>query len=170
MRMGLLLVLTVVVPSAAQAAAAPQTAAPAVAAVQGSGTPAPTPVSQADAQPPQAFKLDLDKLDESLLDRGHAEFEIGMRRFIWQDPMVRLEMAVQREQWRQKYAGLVVGLPTSISANFAFQRGVNPRLILAGPFASDWQDLTPQEKIGRIAESATYAGLVIGLLSWLGKR
>ncbi len=129
-----------------------------------------TPAARPAPSPPQTFRLNLDKGDQWLLDRGHAEFERGMRQFIWQDPMVRLEMAVQKEQWRQRYAGLGAVLPASISANVAFQQGVSPRLILAGPFASDWQDLTTQERIGRVAETATYAGLIIGLLGWLGKR
>ena len=42
---------------------------------------------------------------------------------------------------------------------------LRPRLVLSGPFASDWNDLTPQEKIGRINEGVVYWGLIIGILS-----
>ena len=105
-----------------------------------------------------------------LLDHGHAEFAASMRRFMWQDPMIRLQYGLDQAAWDAQRGGIKMAMPYSIAARVALQPGVDPRLVLSGPFAADWNDLTPQEKIGRIAEDVTYAGLVIGLLSALAHR
>jgi hypothetical protein len=39
--------------------------------------------------------------------------------------------------------------------------------VLAGPFASDWKDLSTQEKFGRIAETAVYYGIIVEILRGL---
>jgi hypothetical protein len=128
-------------------------------------TPPAAPASPA-AQRPKTLKLSLKDLVELQDERGHAEFDLGMRRELWQDPMVRLAVGLSREQAAAARGGLV-GAPGPWSATSLLvpMPGADPRLVLAGPFASDWHDLTPQEKVGRVAEQAVYLGLIVGILS-----
>ena len=123
----------------------------------------PTP----DTSPPPAtrpLKLDLNELVELQQERGHAEFDLGLRRATWKDPMVRLAFGISREQASQMRWGPV---PLTATNRLITMPGADLRLVLAGPFASDWHDLTPQEKIGRISEGVVYWGLIIGILSSL---
>ncbi len=124
--------------------------------------PSPTPA----AAPARTLTLNLNDLVEFQQERGHAEFDLGMRRELWQDPMVRLAIGLAREQSAETRGGLV-GAPGPWSATSLLVTvpGADPRLVLAGPFASDWHELTPQEKVGRVAEQAVYLGLIIGILS-----
>lgn len=124
--------------------------------------PAPTP-------PAQTLKLNLDGLLDFQQERGHAEFDLGLRREIWSDPMVRLAMGLAREEAAATRGGLVGAdrgpwTATSLLMNMP---GADPRLILSGPFARDWHELTTQEKIGRISEGVVYWGLIIGIVSSL---
>jgi hypothetical protein len=118
-------------------------------------TPTPAPTAA-----PQRLKLNLNDWLEPKEERGHAEFDLGLRREIWRDPMVRLAFAVSREE-----ASLMRGGPVPLTATSLLmpRPGADPRLVLSGPFASDWHELTNQEKIGRIAESAVCWGLILGL-------
>ncbi len=123
--------------------------------------PAPDP---SPAPPPRTLKLNLHDLLEVQQPQGHAEFNLGIRGEVWSDPMVRLTYWIGHEQASQMRGG-----PTSLAANgflMAFPTA-DPRLVLAGPFARDWSDLTTQEKIGRVGESAVFWGLIVGILSSL---
>ena len=130
--------------------------------------PAPTPA--ADPSSPglaatRPLSLDLDKYFDLHRERGHAEFDASLRRAWWNDPMVRLSYGVAREEAAARRGGLVgYPAPFSASAMMSLPPGPNLRLVLAGPFASDWHDLSTQEKVGRIAESAAYYGLIYGIL------
>ena len=86
----------------------------------------------------------------------------GPRRAMWDDPMTRLAFGMVREQASQMRWG---PLPLTATGRLVPMPGAYPRLVLSGPFASDWNDLTPQEKIGRISEGVVYWGLIIGILS-----
>ncbi len=125
-------------------------------------TPAPVPV------PARKMTLSLKDLIEFQQERGHAEFDMGMRRELWADPMVRLSIGMARQQEAATRGGLV-GAPGPWSATslLVTTPGADPRLVLAGPFASDWHELTPQEKVGRVAEQTVYLGLIVGILSSL---
>ncbi|MFI5143533.1 MAG: hypothetical protein ACHQQS_13570 [Thermoanaerobaculales bacterium] len=130
--------------------------------------PAPPPDTPGPATPtaPQrTVTMNLDQLIDFNQERGHAEFDPAWRREAWKDPMVRLEWGIAREQWTMQ-RGFVggSGIPWGVSSYMRFQSGVDPRLVLRGPWAADWHELTPQEKIGRIVETGVYAGLIIGLL------
>jgi hypothetical protein len=116
-------------------------------------TPSPTP-------PPPLLKLSREDLLGAQQETGHAEFNLGLRREMWRDPMVRLAYGMGREQASQMRGG-----PVPLTATDMLMPGPNFdfRLVLAGPFASDWNDLTTQERIGRVAESAVYWGLIVGL-------
>ncbi|MDD5563529.1 MAG: hypothetical protein PHQ91_07425 [Thermoanaerobaculaceae bacterium] len=130
--------------------------------------PAPTPA--ADPSSPgraatRPLSLDLDKYFDLHRERGHAEFDASLRRAWWNDPMVRLSYGVAREEAAARRGGLVgYPAPFSASAMMSLPPGPDLRLVLAGPFASDWHDLSAQEKVGRIAESAAYYGLIYGIL------
>ena len=116
----------------------------------------------------QRLKLNLDQLIDIDQSFGHAEFNPAVRREMWRDPMVRLEYGVAREMWAAQRGGLAgSGIPWSISTSVMMQPGVSPRLIFAGPWAADWDRLTAQERIGRIAEGAVYAGIVAGIIAGL---
>ena len=125
----------------------------AAAAEEPAATPTPTPA-------PQPFSLKLSDLIEAGQERGHAEFDLGVRREMWHDPMVRLAYAVGREEASQVRWG---SPPLTATRLLLPSPAMDFRLVLAGPFASDWHELTPQEKIGRVAESAVYWGLIVGL-------
>lgn len=59
--------------------------------------------------------------------------------------------------------------PDSLAGNgflMAFPTA-DPRLVLAGPLAPDWHELTTQEKIGRVSEGVVYWGLIVGILASL---
>ena len=141
---------------AALAAAQPAPAPPSAPA------PAPTPAPEVAKRP---LTLDLDRAVNLEPDRGHAEFDMTSRREVWADPMVRLGMALGREE-AAATSGRGISFPPALSPGYllATTPGADPRLILKGPWAEDWHDLSTQEKIGRIAEDAVYAGLIIGIL------
>ena len=125
----------------------------------------PSPSAAVEPAKP-ALTLDLNRLFGTDLERGHAEFDGSLRRAIWRDdPMVRLAVAVDREQTAARRGGLV-GLPPPFSSTTVLVTipGPDPRLVFSGPWAEDWRDLSTQEKIGRIAEGAAYAGLIVGIL------
>jgi len=130
--------------------------------------PSPQPTSQTTsptAPHERSITLNLNQLIDLNEERGHAEFDPAWRREAWKDPMVRLEWGVAREQWAMR-RGFIggSGIPWGVSSYMRFQPGVDPRLILKGPWAADWHELTPEEKIGRLVETGVYAGLIIGLL------
>ena len=125
----------------------------------------PTAVRPPEATPPPVmlpFKLNLKDLVELREERGHAEFDLGFRRAMWDDPMTRLAFGMAREQASQMRWG---PLPLTATGRLIPMPGSDLKLVLSGPFASDWNDLTPQEKIGRISEGVVYWGLIIGILS-----
>jgi hypothetical protein len=126
--------------------------------------PSPTP-SPAETPATRPLSLGLDKLFDLQRARGHAEFNSSLRQVWWNDPMVRLSYGVAREEAAARRGGLV-GYPAAFSATAMMSRppGADLRLVLAGPFASDWHDLSAQEKFGRIAEGAAYYGLIYGIL------
>ncbi len=128
--------------------------------------PAPSPTPSASERPAtRPLSLDLDKYFDIQRERGHAEFNTTMRQFWWNDPMVRLSFAVAREDAAARRGGLVgYPAPFSAAAMMSLPPGPDLRLVLAGPFAPDWHDLSSQEKVGRIAEGAVYYGLVYGIL------
>ena len=127
--------------------------------------PAPVPSSRPEQPATRPLTLDLDKLFDLHGEQGHAEFNSTLRRVWWSDPMVRLSYGVAREEAAARRGGLV-GYPAPFSASAMMSRPPGPdlRLVLAGPFASDWHDLSGQEKVGRIAEGAVYYGLIYGIL------
>ncbi len=131
----------------------------------GADEPQAVPAPEASpAPPPRTLKLNLRDLLEVQQEQGHAEFNLGLRREIWSDPMVRLTYWISREQASQMRGG-----PMPLTANgflMAFPTA-DPRLVLAGPFAPDWRDLTTQEKIGRISEGVVFWGLIVGIFSSL---
>jgi hypothetical protein len=127
----------------------------------------PAAVGTPEATPPAAtrpFKLNLNELVELREERGHAEFDLGFRRATWDDPMTRLAFGVAREQASQMRWG---SLPLNATSRLIPMPATDLRLVLSGPFGSDWSDLTPQEKIGRVGEGVVYWGLIIGILSSL---
>jgi hypothetical protein len=127
----------------------------------------PTP-GTADAPPERTLKLNLNDLLELQQERGHAEFDTALRRELWKDPMIRLAIGISREQAATARGGLVgYRGPWSAANLLVTMPGVEPRLVLAGPFASDWRDLTTGEKIGRATEGVVYLGLIAGILSSL---
>ncbi len=140
--------------------------APAIALAQ-----APVPPAQATPQPSapatqqRSVTMNLNQLIDFNEERGHAEFDPAWRREAWKDPMSHLEWAAAREQWAMQ-RGFIggSGVPWGVSSYLKLQPGVDPRLVLKGPWAADWHELTPEEKIGRLAETGVYAGLIIGLL------
>jgi hypothetical protein len=124
--------------------------------------PGPAQVEQPAARP---LSLNLDKLFALERERGHAEFDASLRQAWWSDPMVRLSFGVAREEAAARRGGLVgYPAPFSATAMMSVPPGPDLRLVLAGPFASDWHDLSTQEKVGRIAEGAAYYGLIYGIL------
>jgi hypothetical protein len=127
---------------------------------------APTPETS-PPPPPQVLKLDLNEIVDLRQERGHAEFDLGLRREVWRDPMVRLAFFVTREEASQMRGGPV---PLTATNSLINMPSADLRLVLAGPFAPDWRDLTTQEKIGRISEGVVYWGLVVGILSSLHRR
>ena len=135
------------------------------AAVGADPPPTPTPAPDVARRP---LTLDLDRVVGFGPDRGHAEFDSTLRREMWADPMVRLGVAVGREEAAAR-AGRGITFPPSYSAGYLLvtMPGPDPRLVLKGPWAADWHDLSTQEKIGRLAEGAAYAGLIIGILHGL---
>jgi hypothetical protein len=123
--------------------------------------PAPTPQAPA-AGAPTPFKLDLANLLALPDEEGHAEFNLGLRREFWNDPMVRLAYDLRREQASQMRFDV---MPWTANDWLLAMPGPDLGQVLAGPFASDWHELTPQEKIGRISEGVVYWGLFVGILS-----
>ncbi len=125
---------------------------------------APTP-SPAERPATRPLSLDLDKFFDLQRERGHAEFNASLRQVWWSDPMVRLSVGVAREEAAARRGGLVgYPAPYSATAMMSLPPGPDLRRVLAGPFASDWHDLSTQEKFGRIAEGAAYYGLFYGIL------
>jgi len=139
--------------------------APALAWAQAPAPPAPVAPQPAAPEQQRSITLNLNQLIDFKEERGHAEFDPAWRREAWKDPMSHLEWAVAREQWAMQ-RGFIggSGVPWGVSSYLRFQPGVDPRLVLKGPWAQDWHELTPEEKIGRLAETGVYAGLIIGLL------
>jgi hypothetical protein len=125
----------------------------------------PAAVSAPEITPPtatQPLKLNLKELIELREERGHAEFDLGFRRATWDDPMARLAFGMAREQASQMRWG---PLPLNATSRLIPMPAADLKLVLSGPFASDWRELTPQEKIGRVGEGVVYWGLIIGILS-----
>ncbi len=141
----------------AAGAAAAQTGLPAA--------PAPEPTPAAAAR---AFSLRIGDV-LSHYERGNAEFDPAPRRVVWDDPMARLAGFVAREQAAARRGGLV-GLPVPLAPGHVMVAVPGPsyRLVLAGPFAADWQSLTAQEKAGRLAETAVSYGIMYEILRALG--
>ncbi|HUK13029.1 MAG TPA: hypothetical protein VLW17_06975 [Thermoanaerobaculaceae bacterium] len=133
--------------------------------------PAPTPARAAQASPAVApetrtIKLDLDQLIDIDAAFGHAEFNPSARREMWKDPMVRLEYGLAREQWAAQWGGMPNSWPpATIGASILLRPPAGPRLIFPVSWASDWEQLTPQEKIGRLTEDALYAGIYAGIIA-----
>ncbi len=128
--------------------------------------PAPTPAPSGVVNRP--LTLNLNELIDLRPEQGHAEFNSGARRDLWNDPMARLAVAIGREEAAARTGrGIAFPAPMSAANLLVTAPGADPRLVLSGPWASDWADLTPQEKIGRIAEGAVYAGLLVGILRGL---
>jgi len=112
--------------------------------------------------------LNLDHLLDGIPEQGHAEFDNAVRRDLWNDPMARLALAVGREEAAARSGrGIAFPAPLAATSVLVTVPGADPRLVLSGPWAADWADLTTQEKIGRIAEGAVYAGLIVGILRGL---
>jgi hypothetical protein len=129
------------------------------------GQNASSPSATPGPDPNRKLTLNLNDLIEFQQERGHAEFDVGARRELWQDPMVRLAVGLAREQSAETRGGLVGSHgPWNATSLLVTMPGADPRLVLAGPFATDWHELTPQEKVGRVAEQAVYLGLIIGIL------
>jgi hypothetical protein len=134
-------------------------------AVLGADEPPPVAAPQlSPTPPPRTLKLNLRDLLEVQQEQGHAEFNLGLRREIWRDPMVRLAYWISREQASQMRGG---PMPPNANGFLMAFPTADPRLVLAGPFAHDWHELTTQEKIGRVSESVVYWGLIVGILSSL---
>ena len=128
--------------------------------------PAPTPAPSGVVNRP--LTLNLNELIDLRPDQGHAEFNSTARRDLWNDPMARLAVAIGREEAAARTGrGIAFPAPMSAANLLITAPGADPRLVLSGPWASDWADLTPQERIGRIAEGAVYAGLLVGILRGL---
>ncbi|HVN77338.1 MAG TPA: hypothetical protein VMT19_13550 [Thermoanaerobaculaceae bacterium] len=139
--------------------------------VAGQG-PAPTPAPQptpAPAVPARALSLNLDDV-LARRERGHAEFDRAVQRVVWDDRMVRLASGVAREEAAARRGGLV-GLPVPFTAGSlaGTMPGPGVSVVLAGPFAGDWHDLSPQEKVGRIAETAVTYGIIFEILRGLAE-
>jgi hypothetical protein len=95
----------------------------------------------------------------------HSEFNPSFRREIWSDPMVRLGFALSREEAAARQGGLV-GYPVLFVTAGGLQVPAAPgdlRLVLSGPLARDWHDLSPEEKFGRMTETVVYYGLLFEL-------
>ncbi|HVN76455.1 MAG TPA: hypothetical protein VMT19_09070 [Thermoanaerobaculaceae bacterium] len=139
-----------------------------LAAAVGAADPPATPTPAPAAVVKRPLTLNLDHLLDTIPESGHAEFNSEARRDLWNDPMERLAIAVAREEAAAR-SGRGIAFPAPLAAsNLLFTvPGPNPRFVLSGPWAADWADLTPQEKIGRIAEGAVYAGLILGILAGL---
>ena len=129
--------------------------------------PTPTPVPEAAKRP---FSLNLDQIVAGDNQSGHAEFNLSLRREFWNDPMIRLEFAMNREEAAARRGGMF-GFATQYGAGTMPLRlpGVDSRLILKGPWAEDWHDLTPGEKIGRATETVVTYGILFELLRALHK-
>jgi hypothetical protein len=122
---------------------------------------APTPEPTA-AAPRAPLRLDLGDLTTLQEGQGHAEFDLGLRREMWNDRMTRLAYAISREQAAQMRGAPI---PRSATDMLIVMPGPDLAQVLAGPFASDWRDLTPQERMGRMGESVVYWSLAIAILS-----
>ncbi len=112
-------------------------------------------------------------LERALVEppRGHAEFDLSLRRQAWDDPMARLAFALGREESAARRGGLAGSyVPFSATTLVLTLPGADVRRVLAGPFADDWQDLSTQEKIGRAAETVVYYGVLYEILRGLAGR
>ncbi len=143
----------------------PLAAAPAAGQEAPTAPPSPTPAPA----PQKRITLNLNDLIGFQQERGHAEFDRGMRLELYRDPMVRLAIGLAREQAAATRGGLVgaQGGPWTATSLLVTIPGADPRLVLAGPFAFDWHELTTQERIGRVAEQGVFLGLLVGILSGL---
>ena len=129
-------------------------------------TPLPEHTSTAEA-PERLLSLNLDRvLDQD--ERGHSESDLSLRREIWSDPMVRLAFGIGREEAAARRGGLV-GYPVRFTAGGlrAPLPGADLRLVLSGPLAADWHDLSTPEKIGRVAETVVCYAMIFGILRGL---
>ncbi len=129
-------------------------------------TAVPTPAVEAPSRP---LSLDLNHL----LDQrggGHAEFNLAARRAVWDHPMARLGFSLAREESAARRGG-AVGQPVPFTAGSLLLRlpGPDARLVLAGPFAEDWPDLSTGERVGRIVETAVTYGVIFEILRGLGR-
>ena len=132
-------------------------------------TPLPEPTLTAEA-PERPLSLSLDRVVDQH-GRGHSEFDLSLRREIWSDPMVRLAFGIGREEAAARRGGLV-GYPVPFTAGSLRVPlpGADLRLVLSGPFAADWHNLSTQEKVGRVAETVIYYGIIFEILRGLQGR
>jgi hypothetical protein len=93
---------------------------------------------------------------------------LSLRREAWSDPMVRLAFGIGREEAAAGRGGLV-GYPVPFTAGGlqAPLPGADLRLVVSGPFAADWHDLSPQEKVARVAETVVSYGIIFEILRGL---
>jgi hypothetical protein len=93
---------------------------------------------------------------------------LSLRREAWSDPMVRLAFGIGREEAAAGRGGLV-GYPVPFAAGGlqAPLPGADLRLVVSGPFAADWHDLSPQEKVARVAETVVSYGIIFEILRGL---
>jgi len=130
-------------------------------------TPEATPAPEAANHP---FSLNLHRIAAGDDRTGHAEFNLDIRREFWIDPMIRLSFALDREQVAARSSG-TFGFPTQAVAGPAplIIPSADPRMVLQGPWAADWHDLTTGEKIGRATETAVTYGIIFEILRSLHK-
>jgi len=129
---------------------------------------APTPVPAAPADTPRRpLSLRLDHLLDQDATR-HAEFNLSARRVIWEDKMVRLALALEREEAAARRGGQIgVPVPMTASSSFLPVQGPDLRLVLGGPLAADWHDLSPREKVGRVTETVVTYGIIFEIVRGL---
>lgn len=126
--------------------------------------PPPTPAPQPEAAK-RPFSLNLDQLVDLDHDRGHSEFNVTMRREMWNDPMVRLAFAVSREEAAARRGGMLgFDAPFTAGSLVMNMPAADFRLVLKGPWAEDWHDLSTGEKIGRVTETAVTYGILLEIL------
>jgi len=137
------------------------------AAVRADPPPTATPAPDAAARP---FTLNLARIAAGDDRTGHAEFNVDLLSEFWKDPMIRLSFAQNRELTAARNSGSL-GFPTQFMAGPMplIIPSPDPRMVLQGPWAADWHDLTTGEKIGRATETAVTYGIIFEILRSLHK-